>query len=116
MAVNLAGKYAKELAKQKNRMEEFLFFDRIEQQAKKAIAKQRHLFKPICANVDFYSGFVYDMLEIPSELFTPVFAIARLSGWSAHRLEELINKGKIVRPAYKYVGKHRPYENIEDRK
>lgn len=109
-------KYAKELADQKDRMEEFLFFDRIEQQAKEAIARHRHLFKPICANVDFYSGFVYDMLEIPPALYTPVFAISRMSGWSAHRLEELINKGKIVRPAYKYVGEHKNYIPIENRK
>lgn len=109
-------KYAKELAEQKNRIDEFNFYDRIEHQAKKAIAEHRHLFKPICANVDFYSGFVYDMLEIPSELFTPVFAIARMSGWSAHRLEELINKGKIVRPAYKYVGHHKTYKKISERK
>ena len=108
-------KYAKELAEQKGRMDEFLFYDRIEQQAKIAISEHRHLFKPLCANVDFYSGFVYDMLEIPPSLFTPVFAIARMSGWSAHRLEELINKGKIVRPAYKYVGTHKTYVPIEER-
>ena len=109
-------KYAKELAEQKGRMDEFLFYDRIEQQAKIAISEHRHLFKPLCANVDFYSGFVYDMLEIPPSLFTPVFAIARMSGWSAHRLEELINKGKIVRPAYKYVRTHKTYVPIEERK
>ena len=70
----------------------------------------------MCANVDFYSGFVYSVLKIPVELFTPMFAIARISGWSAHRIEELVNAGKIIRPAYKYVGTHREYLPIEDRK
>ena len=65
--------------------------------------------------MDFYSGFVYTMLGIPTELFTPIFAIARISGWSAHRLEELVNKGKIIRPAYRYVGEHRGYMPVEDR-
>ena len=67
------------------------------------------------ANVDFYSGFVYTMLGIPIELFTPIFAIARIAGWSAHRIEELVNAGKIIRPAYKYVGTHREYLPMEDR-
>ena len=71
--------------------------------------------KPVCANVDFYSGFVYTMLGIPRELFTPIFAIARISGWSAHRLEELVNKGKIIRPAYKYVGSHVDFREIDER-
>lgn len=71
--------------------------------------------KPISANVDFYSGFVYTMLGIPIELFTPIFAIARIAGWSAHRIEELVNAGKIIRPAYKYVGTHREYLPMEDR-
>ena len=74
-----------------------------------------HTFKPVCANVDFYSGFLYTMLGIPEELFTPIFAISRISGWSAHRLEELVNKGKIIRPAYKYVGHHREYIPMEER-
>ena len=67
------------------------------------------------ANVDFYSGFVYTMLGLPKELYTPIFAISRISGWSAHRIEELVNEGKIIRPAYKYVGHHRPYVAIERR-
>ena len=83
--------------------------------AKEIIAENRHLFKPLCANVDFYSGFVYDMLGIPEELYTPIFAISRISGWAAHRMEEIINNGKIIRPAYKYVGAHRPYSAMEDR-
>ncbi|MCI8371784.1 MAG: citrate/2-methylcitrate synthase [Lachnospiraceae bacterium] len=108
--------YAENLAKEKGRMGEFEFYDRVERIAKRVIAEHRHLFKPICANVDYYSGFVYDMLEIPLELVTPVFAIARISGWSAHRLEEIVNKGKIIRPAYKCVSTHREYVEIEERK
>ena len=77
--------------------------------------EHRKLFKNVCANVDFYSGFVYTMLGIPIELFTPIFAIARIAGWSAHRIEELVNAGKIIRPAYKYVGTHREYLPMEDR-
>ena len=73
------------------------------------------LFKNVCANVDFYSGFVYTMLGIPEELFTPIFAIARIAGWSAHRLEEIINAGKIIRPAYKYVGEHTEFQEFEER-
>ena len=69
----------------------------------------------MCANVDFYSGFVYTMLGIPRELFTPIFAISRISGWSAHRLEELVNHGKIIRPAYKFVGVHKEYSSIQER-
>ena len=65
--------------------------------------KKHRRYKPVCANVDFYSGFVYSMLGIPRELFTPIFAIARIVGWSAHRIEELINMDKIIRPAYKSV-------------
>ena len=65
--------------------------------------------------MDFYSGFVYSMLGLPEELFTPIFAISRISGWSAHRIEELVNKGKIIRPAYKYVGHHVPYVELDER-
>ena len=73
------------------------------------------MFKPVCANVDFYSGFVYTMLGIPEELFTPIFAIARVVGWSAHRLEELANNGKIIRPAYKGISEIKDYVPIEKR-
>ena len=107
--------YAQLLAEEKGRMEEFKFYDRIERIGKEVIAEKRHLFKPVCANVDFYSGFVYDMLQIPEELFTPIFAISRISGWCAHRLEEIINNGKIIRPAYKYVADHLTYVPLEER-
>ena len=107
--------YAQKLAEEKGRTAEYEFHDPVERIAKEVIAEKRHLFKPICANVDFYSGFVYDMLRIPEELFTPIFAISRISGWSAHRLEEIINNGKIIRPAYKYVAEHLDYIPLEDR-
>ena len=96
-------------------MEEFELYESVEKISAKLITESRRVFKPVCANVDFYSGFVYTMLGIPEELFTPIFAISRISGWSAHRLEEIINHGKIVRPAYKYVGHHRSYIPMEDR-
>ena len=108
-------RYAKLLAKEKGLMDEFYLLDRIEHLAGGLIAQRRKLFKDICANVDFYSGFVYTILDIPEEMFTPIFAIARISGWCAHRIEELVNDGKIIRPAYKYVGHHRSYLNIEQR-
>ncbi|MCR5784602.1 MAG: citrate/2-methylcitrate synthase [Eubacterium sp.] len=106
----------KALAQEKGRLEEFALYEKVEKLAGEILMHHRHLFKPICANVDFYSGFMYSMLDIPEELFTPIFAIARISGWSAHRLEELVNAGKIIRPAYKYVGHHRDYEDIKSRK
>ena len=108
-------KYAKELAEEKGLMEEFALYDLVERLAGQQIMEHRKLFKNVCANVDFYSGFVYSMLGIPQELFTPLFAIARMSGWSAHRLEELVNAGKIIRPAYKYVGKHLEFTEMEER-
>ncbi len=108
-------KYAKLLAKEKGLTDEFYLLDRIEHLAGGLIAQRRKLFKDICANVDFYSGFVYTILDIPEEMFTPIFAIARISGWCAHRIEELVNDGKIIRPAYKYVGHHRGYIDIEQR-
>ena len=107
--------YAEALSVEKGRTKEYELLERIEGISKKLVAASRNTLKPICANVDFYSGFVYEMLGIPEELFTPIFAIARISGWSAHRLEELVNKGKIIRPAYKYVGHHKDYVDIEDR-
>ena len=108
--------FAEKLSEEKGLSAEFRLYDTVERISKEEIMKARQLFKPVCANVDFYSGFVYSMLGIPEELFTPIFAISRIAGWSAHRLEELVNKGKIIRPAYKYVGYHRDYKDIEDRK
>lgn len=111
----LLKEYARKLAVEKGRMDEFALYDRVEKIAGKLIMKRRKLFKPVCANVDFYSGFVYTMLGIPQELFTPLFAIARTPGWCAHRLEELLNASKIIRPAYKYVGSHTDYIDIAGR-
>lgn len=107
--------FAKKLAQEKGMMEEFSLYETVENIAGRLIMERRKLFKNVCANVDFYSGFVYTMLRIPEELFTPIFAIARTPGWCAHRLEELINANKIIRPAYKYVGEHIPYQYMDER-
>lgn len=103
------------LAKEKNRMPEFELYSMVERLAPEVIAKERRIYKGVSANVDFYSGFVYSMLDLPPELYTPIFAIARIAGWSAHRIEEIINEGKIIRPAYKSVSRHKPYVPLEDR-
>ena len=87
----------------------------IERLAPQIITRERHMYKGVSINVDFYSGFVYSMLGLPEELFTPLFAIARISGWSAHRLEELANNGKIIRPAYKTLCKERTYIDLDKR-
>ena len=107
--------YARRLSEAEGYIKEFELYDRVERIAKELIKKHRDVQKPVCANVDFFSGFVYSVLKIPVELFTPIFAISRIAGWSAHRIEELVNNGKIIRPAYKYVGTHREYKPIEDR-
>ena len=107
--------YAQKLSEEKNLEDEFALYTRIERIAGECIAKKRRLLKPVCANVDFFSGFVYTMLGLPKELYTPLFAIARISGWSAHRIEEMVNASKIVRPAYKYVGCHKKYRDLEGR-
>ena len=107
--------YAERLAQEKGRTKEFELYKKVEEISGRLLAARRRSGKPISANVDFYSGFVYTMLGIPIELFTPIFAIARIAGWSAHRIEELVNAGKIIRPAYKYVGTHKEYLPMEDR-
>ncbi|MCD8118192.1 MAG: citrate/2-methylcitrate synthase [Lachnospiraceae bacterium] len=108
--------YAKQLSKEKGREEDFALHETVEKVSAGMIMERKQLQKPVCANVDFYSGFVYNMLRIPKELYTPIFAMARISGWSAHRMEELVNRGKIIRPAYLNVGKSRPYVPLEERK
>ena len=108
-------RFAERLSKESGDMEEFLLYNRVETIAKHLISTKCHLFKPLCANVDFYSGLVYSILGIPRALFTPIFAISRIAGWSAHRLEELINNGKIIRPAYRYIGQHHPYVPVDER-
>ncbi len=101
------------LAKEKGREEELDLYYRVEKIAIELLQGRRN--RPISANVDFYSGFVYSMLGLPLELYTPIFAIARIAGWSAHRIEELMSTNKIIRPAYKNVAKHTPYVPIEER-
>lgn len=108
-------KFARKLAEEKGMMEEFALYELVERLGSRLVMEQRKMFKNVCANVDFYSGFVYTMLGIPKELFTPIFAIARIPGWSAHRLEEILNAGKIIRPAYKYVGHHKEFVAMPDR-
>lgn len=95
--------YVEELAKEKGREKDLLLYENIEEIAPKVIGEKRKIFKGVSPNVDFYSGFVYEMLGIPVELYTAMFAVARIVGWSAHRMEELICADKIIRPAYMSV-------------
>ena len=103
------------LAKEKGREDEYQLYAKVEKIAIDVIAKKRKIYKGVSANVDFYSGFVYSMLNLPLELYTPIFAIARIVGWSAHRMEELVNAGKIIRPAYKNVAPHQEYIPLKER-
>lgn len=107
--------FVEKLSEEKGRKSEFKLYNMVEKLAPEVIAKERQIYKGVSANVDFYSGFVYSMLDLPIELYTPIFAIARISGWSAHRMEELINAGKIIRPAYKSVSKLKSYSKLKDR-
>ena len=108
-------RYVKDLSAEKGRTKEFEFYERVEKLSAELIAAERKIYKGVSANIDFYSGFVYSMLGIPMELYTPLFAIARISGWSAHRIEELNGKGKIIRPAYKSVQSKVKYHPIGER-
>ena len=103
------------LAAEKGLAEEMALYERVERLAPEIIGHERKMYKGVSANVDFYSGFLYRLLEIPPELFTPIFAMARIAGWSAHRLEELANGGKIIRPAYKSVAPRRSYVPLAER-
>jgi len=87
----------------------------VERLAPQIIGEERKIYKGVSANVDFYSGFVYSMLDLPLELYTPIFAMARIVGWSAHRIEELANNGKIIRPAYKSVAERQEYVKLAER-
>ena len=107
--------FVKRLSEEKGLSKEYELYALIEELAPEAIAKERKMYKGVSANVDFYSGFVYDMLGLPHELFTPIFAIARIAGWSAHRIEEILNAGKIIRPAYMSVQPHREYIPLNKR-
>ncbi len=107
--------FVEALSVEKGLENEFALYSAVEELAPKIIVGKRKMYKGVSANVDFYSGFVYDMLGIPEELFTPIFAIARIAGWSAHRIEELVNGNKIIRPAYKAVSPRRDYVPLSAR-
>lgn len=107
--------FVEQLAAAKGREKDFALYSMIERIAPEVISEKARIYKGVSANVDFYSGFVYSMLEIPLELYTPIFAIARIVGWSAHRIEELINMDKIIRPAYKSVMQEREYVDMTKR-
>ena len=108
-------KFVKQLAEEKGRQKDYQLYEMVERLAPEIIGQERHIYKGVSANVDFYSGFVYSMLELPLELYTPMFAIARIVGWSAHRMEELINTDKIIRPAYKNVLETQQYTVLGER-
>lgn len=113
---NIFKRFVEKLSAEKGKEKEFRLYSKIERLAPEIIAKERKIYKGVSANIDFYSGFVYSMLDLPLELYTPIFAIARIAGWGAHRVEELINAGKIIRPAYRNVQERRTYTAIADRK
>jgi len=101
--------FVKQLSKEKGREEEYAMYAAVARIAPELIASEKKMYKGVSANIDFYSGFVYDMLGIPTELYTPLFAISRMSGWAAHRLEEIHTSNRIIRPAYKGIAEKRPY-------
>lgn len=107
--------FVKDLAHAKGKEKEFNLYAKVEKLAPEVIASERKIYKGVSANVDFYSGFVYSMLDLPSELYTPLFAVSRMAGWTAHRIEELINPAKIIRPAYKAISAHKEYIPMEER-
>lgn len=108
--------FVERLATEKHLEKDYQLYSRIEKIAPEVIGEKRHIYKGVSANVDFYSGFVYSMLDIPVELYTPMFAIARTVGWSAHRIEELMNMDKIIRPAYLSIMEERDYIPLNERK
>ena len=107
--------FVEKLSVEKGLEKEFALYSLVERLAPEIISRQRQMYKGVSINVDFYSGFVYNMLGLPMELYTPIFAMARISGWSAHRMEELANNGKIIRPAYKPIYPDQEYVDIENR-
>ena len=112
---NLFEKFVSKLSDEKGRQEEYHLYVNVARIAKEVIADKRKIYKGVSPNIDFYSGFVYDMLDLPEELFTPLFAVARIAGWSAHRIEELINANKIIRPAYMSIAENRDYIPLSNR-
>ena len=107
--------FVEQLAAEKGRSEEYALYAMVERLAPEIIAEERKIYKGVCANVDFYSGLVYRMLNLPNELFTPIFAVSRVAGWSAHRLEELLGASKIIRPAYRAVKEWETYQPLSKR-
>ena len=112
---NILRSFVERLSREKGRTEEYELYSLVERLGPQVISGDRKIYKGVSANVDFYSGFVYHMLDLPLELYTPIFALARVAGWSAHRIEELINMGKIIRPAYQYVGHRQSYKSLSER-
>ena len=108
-------KFVKSLSEEKGLTKEYNLYAAVERLAPQIIGRERKTYKGVSANIDFYSGFVYHMLGLPMELFTPVFAMARIAGWSAHLMEERINEGKIIRPAYRNISPHREYVSLTKR-
>ena len=106
---------AKELSEVTGHQKEFALHDLVQRLAPRAFLEEKGLEKDICANVDFYSGFVYQMMGLPQELYTPLFAMSRIVGWCAHRIEEVMTSNKIIRPAYKTIAKRLPYTPIDQR-
>ncbi len=107
--------FVEQLSEEKGLHKEYSLYATVEELAPQIIARERKMYKGVSANVVFYSGFVYEMLNLPRELYTPIFAVSRIAGWSAHRIEELVNAGKIIRPAYKAVKPRRNYITMDDR-
>lgn len=111
----ILSRFVKQLSEEKGKEEEYQLYATVERLAKQVIGEKRKIYKGVSANIDFYSGFIYSMLGLPHQLYTPLFAIARIVGWSAHRMEELMNGNRIIRPAYKAVAPHREYTPIDER-
>lgn len=112
---NVFKNFVEMLAEEKGRHEEYQLYAKVADYAPKIIAQERKIYKGVSPNIDFYSGFVYSMLDLPLELYTPIFAVSRIAGWSAHRIEELVNAGKIIRPSYKSVKEETPYRPLDER-
>jgi len=108
-------KFVGSLSEEKGRYDEYLLYTKVAELATEAISEKRRIYKGVSPNIDFYSGFAYSMLELPDELYTPMFATARIAGWSAHRMEEIINANKIIRPAYKAVCETTDYKPLNER-
>ena len=107
--------FVKDLSREKGREEDFALYQLVASLGPQLIAEKRKMYKGVSANIDFYSGFVYEMLDLPVELYTPIFAISRMAGWSAHRMESLLNDGRIIRPQYRYIGNFTDYTPMDER-